>query len=662
MTRLAARRSALLSLLFLAVYTGSNWFADQQTSVGEWYFGWERHIPFWPIMIVPYLSIDAFFLAAPFLCRDREEMRVYTRRVTIAILTAGACFVCMPLRFAFERPPAGGWPGALLHAFASLDRPFNLFPSLHVALGVILADIYLRRATGVLRVVCATWFVLIGLSTLFTYQHHVIDVAGGLALAVLVCYIVGERTVRHQASRNLRVASYYLLGAAITASVVAATWPWGAVLLWPVISLVLVGSAYVGAGPAIFHKSNGTIPIATRVVLGPCLAGQWLSLAYYRRQCRPFDEIAPRVWIGRRLTGAEAAEAVERGVAAVLDLSAEHSESSVFTRVAYRNIPIVDLTAPTVKQLEDAVRFIVRHAGGGVVYVHCKIGYSRSAAVAGAYLLAAGIAGTTDEALAAVRRARPSIIVRPEAVAVLRAFESRLRIDSVPQVRQSMHAAIVSTVLAAVARLICGSARWEGCEPSGRQRIYFANHTSHLDFPAVWASLPADVRANTHPVAGRDYWDRHACRRYLARRVFRAVLVDRRDASGQPDRETAVALARRNVERAARALATGASLIIFPEGTRGDGVEMAPFKSGLYHLCRLRPDVELVPVFLENLHRILPKGEALPVPFIGSVTFGRPIRLKRGENKNAFLKRAHRALVEVHQPCRCLPTLFSRAS
>ncbi len=662
MTFLAASRSVRLSLLFLTVYTGCTWLAARQMAVGEWYFGWERRIPFWPIMIVPYLSIDAFFLAAPFLCRDREEMRVYTRRITVAILAAGTCFLCVPLRFAFERPPTDGWAGALVQAFAALDRPFNLFPSLHVALGAMLADLYVRRATGALRVVCATWFVLIGLSTLFTYQHHVIDVAGGLALAVLVSYAVRERAVRREASRNLRVASSYLVGAAITGGVVAAAWPWGAVLLWPLVSLVLVGGAYLGAGPAIFRKSHGAIPIAARVVLAPCLAGQWLSLAYYRRQCRPFDEIAPRVWIGRRLNEAESTDAVERGVVAVLDLCAELPESRVFTRAAYRNIPVVDLTAPTVTQLEDAVRFIGRHVGRGVVYVHCKIGYSRSAAVAGAYLLAAGMASTTDEAIGAIRRARPSIIVRPEAVAVLRAFEARVLMGGARQIRQSFHAAIVSSALATVARVICGSARWDGCQPTRRQRIYFANHTSHLDCPAVWASLPADVRANTRPVAGRDYWDRHAGRRYLAQQVFRAVLVDRRDASRQPDRATAVALARRNVDRAARALATGASLIIFPEGTRGNGVEVAPFKSGLYHLCRRRPDVELVPVFLENLHRILPKGEALPVPFIGSVTFGRPIHLAHGEGKDAFLARARRALVEVHQPCSCLPTPLSRAS
>lgn len=662
MTALAIRRSVLLSALFVAVYSGCNWFAARQTVVGTWYFAWERLIPFWPVMIVPYLSIDAFFVAAPFLCRDRDDLRIYTRRVVAAILGAGVCFVSMPLRFAFERPAAGGWAGVLIDTFASVDRPFNLFPSLHIALGVILADVYLRRTTGVLRALCAVWFVLIGLSTVFTYQHHVIDVAGGVALAVLVCYFAGARAARAGVSRNLRLAAYYMLAAAIFAALSAAWWPWGAVFLWPAVSVAIVSTAYMGGGAAIFRKSNGVIPLAARVVLGPCLAGQWLSLVYYRRQCRAFDEIAPNVWIGRRLTTAEAEDAIAQGVAAVLDLSAELSEAPPFTRVAYRNLPVTDLTAPTASQLDDAVRFIARHAPQGIVYVHCKIGYSRTAAVAGAYLLSTGMATTADEAIARIRRARPSVIVRPEAAAALRAFEMTLTQRSVRRIRQPIHVAILSRVLAAAARLICGPARWEGCTPSGRQRIYFANHTSHLDLPAVWASLPPDVRANTRAVAGRDYWDRRPLHRFFARQVFRAVLVDRCTADKPCDRDGRVALAQRSVERTARALATGASLIIFPEGTRGDGREIAPFKSGLYHLCRLRPDVELVPVFLENMHRILPKGEALPVPVAGSVIFGRPLRLMPGEEQHAFLRRAHAALVETHQPCTSLPTLLSRAS
>ena len=191
---------------------------------------------------------------------------------------------------------------------------------------------------------------------------------------------------------------------------------------------------------------------------------------------------------------------------------------------------------------------------------------------------------------------------------------------------------MIAPLIVALARLISGSqSRWVGCEPSRRQRIYFTNHTSHLDFVVLWSALPREVRVLTRPVAGRDYWERNALRRYLAVHVFRAVLVDRGDVASGPDGTTAdgaakVAAARRTVELTAEALGTRHSLIIFPEGTRGSATEVAPFKSGLYHLCRLRPDVELVPTWLENLKRILPKGEILPVPLMGSVTFGPPRR------------------------------------
>ena len=211
--------------------------------------------------------------------------------------------------------------------------------------------------------------------------------------------------------------------------------------------------------------------------------------------------------------------------------------------------------------------------------------------------------------------------------------------------------------------MLCGTRpRWVDCQPSARPRIYFANHTSHLDFLVLWASLPPEIRAHTRPVAARDYWDRTWLRRYLARQVFRAVLVDRSSSHSHADRATEVRVARRAVDRAARALAAGASLIIFPEGTRGSGPDVGPFKSGLYHLCQLRPDVELVPVYLENLNRILPKGAAVPVPLEGFVTFGRPMRLAAGEDKSGFLTRARAALIGVHCPCTSFSTAISRAS
>ena len=199
----------------------------------------------------------------------------------------------------------------------------------------------------------------------------------------------------------------------------------------------------------------------------------------------------------------------------------------------------------------------------------------------------------------------------------------------------------LATVLAAVARLISGvQVRWVDCDPAPRQRIYFANHTSHLDAVVLWAALQGAARASTSPVAGRDYWNRTALRRYLARNVVHAVLIDRNPQGAARSLEAAHQV----LEQMVVPLDRGDSLIVFPEGTRGPGGEVAPFKSGIYHLARRRPDVELVPVYLDNLNRILPKGEVLPVPLLSSATFGPPMHIAADEPKQAFLDRMRDAV------------------
>ena len=193
--------------------------------------------------------------------------------------------------------------------------------------------------------------------------------------------------------------------------------------------------------------------------------------------------------------------------------------------------------------------------------------------------------------------------------------------------------------LVGLSRLVSGArARWVGCEPHPRQRIYFANHTSHLDTLVLWSALPSSLRPLTRPVAARDYWSASAPRRFLAERIFNAVLIDRvpTDLLVNP------------VTEMVRALGDRHSLIIFPEGTRSATGEPGAFKSGLYHLARERSDVELVPVFMENLNRILPKGSFLPVPLLGGVTIGAPIRLDAGEEKADFLARARAAVLGLH--------------
>lgn len=194
---------------------------------------------------------------------------------------------------------------------------------------------------------------------------------------------------------------------------------------------------------------------------------------------------------------------------------------------------------------------------------------------------------------------------------------------------------MVRTLLAAVARLISGaSVRWIDSQPDTCQRVYFANHTSHLDALVVWSSLPHAVRVVTRPVAARDYWEQGVVRPYLARYVFDALLIDREN----------IKVHQSPVDMMLREIADKYSLIVFPEGGRSTSGELREFKSGLYYLAKKRPDLELVPVHIDNLNRVLPRGEFLPVPLLSCITFGPPLWLEAGEPKTHFLQRAQDAV------------------
>jgi 1-acyl-sn-glycerol-3-phosphate acyltransferase len=200
-------------------------------------------------------------------------------------------------------------------------------------------------------------------------------------------------------------------------------------------------------------------------------------------------------------------------------------------------------------------------------------------------------------------------------------------------------AGIAGRVIVLFARFITAvRAIWAGVEPVPLQRVYFANHTSNGDFILVWAVLPPRLRAATRPVAALDYWLKTPMRAFVGREVFRAVLIDRRPEARVAD----------PVTQMAEALDDGSSLIIFPEGQRNSSeVPLLPFKSGLYHLARMRPKVDLVPVWIENLNRVMPKGEVVPVPLLCTVTFGAALHVEDGEEKAAFLDRASAALLAL---------------
>ena len=203
----------------------------------------------------------------------------------------------------------------------------------------------------------------------------------------------------------------------------------------------------------------------------------------------------------------------------------------------------------------------------------------------------------------------------------------------------NLRAQAMSLFLLGLVRLLTGAqARWYGCPPKAEQRIYFANHQSHADLVLMWAALPQELRSITRPIAARDYWTASTFKRWITTEVFNAVYVER-EKKGDAD----------PLQPLIDALDSGDSLILFPEGTRGFTEDPQPFKSGLYNLARRFPGVVLVPAWIHNVQRVMPKGEVVPVPVLCSVTFGAPMALGEDELRADFLVRARQAVVALRE-------------
>jgi 1-acyl-sn-glycerol-3-phosphate acyltransferase len=200
-----------------------------------------------------------------------------------------------------------------------------------------------------------------------------------------------------------------------------------------------------------------------------------------------------------------------------------------------------------------------------------------------------------------------------------------------------MLAKLMSFFLLGLIRVLTGAqARWHGCPPKAEQRIYFANHQSHADLVLMWAALPHELRAITRPIAAKDYWTKTPFKQWITTAVFNAIYVDRERREGVDPLEPLV-----------EALEHGDSIILFPEGTRGHTGEPQAFKAGIYNLALQFPQVVLVPAWINNVQRVMPKGEVVPVPILCSVTFGAPLQLAADEDRHAFLDRARHAVMAL---------------
>jgi protein-tyrosine phosphatase/membrane-associated phospholipid phosphatase len=405
---------AFLGPFFYLTYGAANWLASLRGTVPSVVFAWERQLPFWPWTVFPYWSINAFYALSLFLCASRHVLDRHALRLLTAQVLAVACFIAAPLAFSFGQPSVDGAAGWLFAALRGFDKPFNQAPSLHIALALILWDLYRRLlAAAWARTLLHSWTLLVCVSVLTTYQHHFFDIPTGAALGLLCIWAwpLERRAPPWRAWRWTRepqrrriglrygVAALLLLALAVCIGG-AALW-----LVWLALALGFVAANYLALGARGFakHRGEGTT-WALRWLLAPYRWAAWLNSRWWTRGQPSAVPLAGGVWIGR-LPGRGAQGPWE----STLDLTAELDAPA---GVPTLRLPALDLVTPTPSWLLRAAHALeAQRARHGSVLAFCALGYSRSAATAAVWLLVSGRARDSQDAVRLVRAVRPAVVL-----------------------------------------------------------------------------------------------------------------------------------------------------------------------------------------------------------------------------------------------------------
>lgn len=391
---------AALGTFFFLSYNASNWLASQRAYVPTVAFGWEKETPFLPWTIVPYWTSDLLYVVSLLICTTRRELNMQAKRLLAAQLISVSCFVAMPLLCSFQRPETHGFFGWLFDVLLGFDKPFNQAPSLHVSLAVILWDRFSAHLTGGWRVAMTGWLALVAVSTMTTYQHHFIDLPTGALAGFLAIALFPSEERRIRRAQRLRLATFYLSGAALAAGAAFRIGGLGSILFWPAAAFTVVAIAYLTDVPGIFRS------LPMRLVLAPYTAGAWLNSRWWTRNQAPAEEIAPGIWLGRAPAWFDREP---RRFRSVVNLCAELPVSGANVR----DVPMLDLVDPRPEQIAAAVAAINGFEAHRPTLVCCALGYSRSASAIAAWLTASGRAGSREEAVQRIRERRPQIVLPP---------------------------------------------------------------------------------------------------------------------------------------------------------------------------------------------------------------------------------------------------------
>jgi uncharacterized membrane protein YozB (DUF420 family) len=411
---------AFLGPFFFLSYGWLNHVTSLRNDVGVVVEAWEHTIPFVPWLMLPYMSIDAFYAVSLFLFRKKSTLDRHAKRLLLATVISLIGFLIYPLQFSFAVPKAEGFNGMLQAVLLGFDKPYNQAPSLHISLLIILWVCYAKKLNGLARLALHGWFFAIGASVLLVYQHHFIDIWTGVIVGIACLYLIPDAPFswRWQAP-TLRMRSlglryvfgaglFLLLGLFFTklSSFLAF------VCIWAASALILVAAAYFGFGRQVFQRHRGVMRWPARLMLAPYLLGSWLSYLCYTKNKSVPNQIVNNIWLGAfpRISGAYT------HFNAVLDLSNEFVNVSIHAPLI-KHIPVMDLTPPCPKTLLKAVNWLDYAQQHGSVLVHCALGLSRSASVVVCWLVWRGHAVDTLTAVAHVNKQRPGLVLSAEHIA-----------------------------------------------------------------------------------------------------------------------------------------------------------------------------------------------------------------------------------------------------
>lgn len=415
---------AFLGPFFFLSYGWLNYFTSGRPDVGVVVEAWEQHLPFVPWLMLPYMSIDAFYAASLFLFRKRSELDRHALRLLLATIISLIGFLLYPLQFSFEVPKAEGFNGVLQAILLGFDKPYNQAPSLHISLLIVLWQLYAKRLQGFMNVALHVWFIAIAASVLLVYQHHFIDVWTGALVGVACLYLIPDQPfswrwqkptarMKHLAVRYALLA-VLMVFAAIFASLASGLLE--VIFIWTAIALSLVALAYSGFEQHAFQrdyltKQRGSMRWPAKLLLAPYLMLSWLSYRVHTRGNSLPNKIYGNVWLG----AFPRSEVANMGVTwhGVLDMTNEFPKT-LLKSAPHKYLPVLDLTPPKPATLISAVRWLERSQQHGNVLVHCALGMSRSASVVACWLVWKGHVDNIQEAIAQINAVRTASVLSIE--------------------------------------------------------------------------------------------------------------------------------------------------------------------------------------------------------------------------------------------------------